>query len=234
MNHQTTKATIQAKFEALSPLMDERIRRRWAAAEANSLGRGGISLVAQATGLSRTTIHSGIAELRAGTGASEPWQVRRPGAGRPPLTQQDPHLLHELQALLEASTRGDPQSALLWTAKSTRNLADELVRQGHQLSHDSVSRLLEEWGYSLQANRKTREGKDHPDRDAPFEYINRRVKQFQQRGQPVVSVDTKKKELLGDFQQSGRGMAAGGLPRGSPHARLPGQDTGPWHPLRGL
>ena len=212
MNHQTTKATIQAKFEVLSPLMDERIRRRWAAAEANSLGRGGISLVAQATGLSRTTIHSGIAELRAGTGASEPWQVRRPGAGRPPLTQQDPHLLHELQALLEASTRGDPQSALLWTAKSTRNLADELVRQGHQLSHDSVSRLLEEWGYSLQANRKTREGKDHPDRDAPFEYINRRVKQFQRRGQPVVSVDTKKKELLGDFQQFGREWRPEGCP----------------------
>ena len=212
MNHQTTKATIQAKFEALSPLMDERIRRRWAAAEANSLGRGGISLVAQATGLSRTTIHSGIAELRAGTGASEPWQVRRPGAGRPSLTQQDPHLLHELQALLEASTRGDPQSALLWTAKSTRNLADELVRQGHQLSHDSVSRLLEEWGYSLQANRKTREGKDHPDRDAQFEYINRRVKQFQRRGQPVVSVDTKKKELLGDFQQFGREWRPEGCP----------------------
>jgi len=212
MNQQTTEATIQAKFEALSPLMDERMRRRWAAAEANSLGRGGISLVAQATGLSRGTIHSGIAELRAGTGDSQPWRVRRPGAGRPPLTQQDPQLLHALQALLDASTRGDPQSPLLWAAKSTRNLADELVHQGHPISHDSVGRLLEELGYSLQANRKAKEGKDHPDRDAQFDYINRRVRQFQRRGQPVVSVDTKKKELLGDFKQSGREWRPEGCP----------------------
>lgn len=212
MDKQTTEATIQAKFKALSPLMDERMRRRWAAAEAESFGRGGISLVAQATGLSRTTIHSGIAELRSGTDDSEPGRIRRPGAGRPSLTRQDPQLLHALEALLEASTRGDPQSPLLWTAKSTRNLADELVRQGHQVSHDSVSRLLEELGYSLQANRKTKEGKDHSDRDAQFDYINRRVRQFQRRGQPVVSVDTKKKELLGDFKQTGREWRPAGCP----------------------
>src|SRR5262245_14308223 len=131
MDTQTTGETIQAKYKALSPLMDERMRRRWAAAEADSLGRGGISLVAQATGLSRTTIHSGIAELRSGTDDSQTGRVRRPGAGRPTLTQQDPQLLHALQALVDASTRGDPMSPLLWTAKSTRNLADELVRQGH-------------------------------------------------------------------------------------------------------
>jgi hypothetical protein len=212
MNQQTTAATIQAKFQALSPLMDERMRRRWAAAEANSLGRGGISLVAVATGLSRTTIHSGIAELRAGTADTEPSRLRRPGAGRPRLSQQDPRLLGALQALLDASTRGDPQSPLLWTCKRTRNLAGELGRLGHPLSHDRVSRLLEELGYSLQANRKTKEGKDHPDRDARFDYLNRRVRQFQGRGQPVVSVDTKKKELLGDCKQSGREWRPEGCP----------------------
>ena len=212
MTTQTTIATIQTKFRALSPIMDERLRRRWAAAEANSLGRGGISLVAQATGLSRTTIHSGIAELRTDTAEAESSRIRRPGAGRPRLCQQDPRLVHDLEALLESSTRGDPQSPLLWTCKSTRNLAEELVHQGHPLSHDSVSRLLDELGYSLQANRKTREGKEHPDRDAQFKYINRRVRQFQRRGQPVVSVDTKKKELLGDFKQSGREWR----PEGSP------------------
>jgi len=212
MNTQTTVAKIQAKFHALSPIMDERMRRRWAAAEAHSLGRGGISLVAEATGLSRTTIHSGLAELRTSTADAQPSRLRRPGAGRPRLSQQDPRLLHALQTLLEASTRGDPQSPLLWTCKSTRNLAEELERLGHPISHDSVSRLLDELGYSLQANRKTREGKDHPDRDAQFGYINRKVRQFQRRGQPVVSVDTKKKELLGDFKQSGREWRPQGCP----------------------
>jgi hypothetical protein len=128
------------------------------------------------------------------------------------LSQQDPQLVHDLEALLESSTRGDPQSPLLWTCKSTRTLADQLVRQGHPLSHDSVSRLLEELGYSLQANRKTREGQGHPDRDAQFNHINRQVRQFQGRGQPVVSVDTKKKELLGDFKQAGREWRPAGCP----------------------
>jgi transposase len=212
MNTQATVAAIQAKFSALSPIMDERLRRRWAAAEANSLGHGGISLVARATGLSRTTIHSGVAELRTGTAETQTSRLRRPGAGRPRLSQQDPQLVHDLEALLESSTRGDPQSPLLWTCKSTRTLADQLVRQGHPLSHDSVSRLLEELGYSLQANRKTREGQGHPDRDAQFNHINRQVRQFQGRGQPVVSVDTKKKELLGDFKQAGREWRPAGCP----------------------
>src|SRR5260370_23308813 len=178
MNTQTPEATIKAKFHALSPIMDERMRRRWAAAEANSLGRGGISLVAAATGLSRTTIHSGIAELRTGTAEAESSRIRRPGAGRPRLSQHDPQLVHDLQALLESSTRGDPQSPLLWTCKSTRNLAEELLRQGHQISHASVSRLLEELGYSLQANRKTREGKEHPDRHPQFNHTTRQLPQF--------------------------------------------------------
>src|SRR5579862_2052027 len=212
MSTNSTVAKIQEKFHVLSPIMDERVRRRWAAAEAKSLGRGGVSLVAQATGLSRTTIHSGIAELSEGQDEDASPRIRRPGAGRPRLAQQDPQMLHDLTVLVEPSTRGDPQSPLLWTCKSTRNLADELNRQGHQVSHDSVRRLLEELGYSLQANRKTKEGKDHPDRDAQFHYINRRVRQFQKRGQPVVSVDTKKKELLGDFKQSGREWRPSGTP----------------------
>ena len=212
MSAESTVAKIQEKFHALSPIMDERVRRHWAAAEAMSLGRGGVALVARATGLSRTTIHSGIAELHARQDDPEPSRIRRPGAGRPRLVHQNPRLLHDLAALVEPSTRGDPQSPLLWTCKSTRRLADELAQQGHPVSHDSVSRLLEELGYSLQANRKTREGKDHPDRDAQFGYINRRVRQFQRRGQPVVSVDTKKKELLGDFKQSGRDWRPAGCP----------------------
>jgi transposase len=212
MSTASTVARIQEKFHVLLPIMDERLRRCWAAAEAKSLGRGGVSLVAQATGLSRTTIHGGIAELSTGQSNPESWRIRRPGAGRPRLAEQDPRLLHDLATLVEPSTRGDPQSPLLWTCKSTRHLADELVRQGHQVSHDSVRRLLEELGYRLQGNRKTKEGKDHPDRDAQFRYINRRVRQFQRRGQPVVSVDTKKKELLGDFKQSGREWRPEGCP----------------------
>jgi hypothetical protein len=212
MDTQTTIALIQEKFNALSPIMDERMRRRWAAVEADSLGRGGITVVARATGLSRTTIQAGRGELRDPAAAGEPGRIRRPGAGRPRLCQHDGHLLHDLQALLEPTTRGDPQSPLLWTCKSTRNLADELVGMGHQVSHDTVGRLLEEMDYSLQANRKTREGQDHPDRDAQFAYINRRVQQLQRRGQPVVSVDTKKKELLGDFKQAGREWHPQGCP----------------------
>jgi Rhodopirellula transposase DDE domain len=212
MDTQATIATIQQKFNALSTIMDERMRRRWAAAEANSLGRGGIAMVARATGLSRTTIQAGRAELADPTLDATVSRIRRQGAGRPRLSQQDARLLHDLKALVEPATRGDPQSPLLWTSKSTRNLADELVRLGHAISHDTVGRLLEDMDYSLQANRKTREGKEQPDRDAQFDYLNRRVQQFQRRGQPVVSVDTKKKELLGDFKQSGRDWRPQGCP----------------------
>src|SRR6266566_4393649 len=212
MTTQATIATIQEKFNALSAIMDERVRRRWAATEANSLGHGGITLVARATGLSRTTIQAGLAELGDPNRDSEGARIRRKGAGRPRLSQQDARLFGDLKALVEPTTRGDPQSPLLWTCKSTRNLADELVRLGHTISHDTVSRLLEEMDYSLQGNRKTREGKEHPDRDDQFNHINRRVQQFQRRGQPVVSVDTKKKELLGDFKQSGREWRPQGCP----------------------
>ena len=203
---------MQDKYKALSALMDERMRRRWAAAEASSLGHGGIALVARATGLSRTTIQAGIAELRDPSAVSASSRIRRKGAGRPRLSQQDTHLLDDLQTVLAPVTRGEPQSPLLWTCKSTRNLADALVDLGHHISHDTVARLLEDMDYSLQANCKTREGKDHPDRDAQFEYINRKVQQFQRRGQPVISVDTKKKELLGDFKQSGREWRPQGCP----------------------
>ena len=209
---QDTLAVIQQKFNALAPIMDERVRRRWAACEAQRLGRGGIAAVARATGLSRTTIQAGLAERRDPTAAAAAPRLRQAGAGRPRLRQQDARLGRDLKALLEPVTRGDPQSPLLWTCKSTRHLADELARLGHQVRHDTVGRLLEEMGYSLQGNRKTREGKGHPDRDAQFQYINRRVKEFQRRGQPVVSVDTKKKELIGDFKNGGREWR----PQGSP------------------
>ena len=212
MDTTITIETLEEKYKALSALMDERMRRRWAAAEAASLGRGGIALVARATGLSRTTIRSGIAELRDPLASTAPSRIRREGAGRPRLSQQDAHLLDDLRKLLDPVTRGDPQSPLLWTSKSTRNLADALVGLGHHISHDTVARLLENMDYSLQANRKTREGKDHPDRDAQFEYINRQVRQFQRRDQPAISVDSKKRELLGDFKQSGREWRPQGCP----------------------
>ena len=209
---QETLATLREKYQALAPLMDERILRRWAATEALALGWGGASAITKATGLSRTTIRSAIAELRQPAIPPPPGRIRNPGAGRPRLTQSDPQLLDDLRALLEPATRGDPEAPLLWTSKSTRNLADELGGLGHRVSHDTVSRLLEEIGYSLQANRKTREGKDHADRDAQFEYINQQVRAFQEAGQPVVSVDAKKKELVGDFRNPGREWHRRGVP----------------------
>jgi transposase len=192
--------------------MDERVLRRWAAAEARALGWGGASAVAKATGISRTTIRAGIAELGGPVPGPLPARIRGPGAGRPRLTQRDPRLLDDLRSLLEPVTRGDPEAPLLWTSKSTRHLADELVERGHEVSHDTVGRLLEQIGYSLQANRKASEGKDHPDRDAQFGYINRQVRAFQRAGQPVISVDAKKKELVGDFRNPGREWR----PRGEP------------------
>src|SRR5919206_2112361 len=210
--------SIQAKFEALRPYLDERRRRLWAAAEAMVLGRGGITAVANATGLERTTIRAGIGELQvnptAGTetepeteaaaAADRLQRVRAPGGGRKPLITEDPALVHDLEALVEPTTRGDPMSPLRWTCKSTRQLAAELVRQGHQVSHTTVAEVLRALDYSLQATRKTREGADHPDRDAQFAYINDQTRAFQQRGQPAISVDAKKKELVGDFKNGGR------------------------------
>jgi Rhodopirellula transposase DDE domain len=196
--------------------MDERLRRQWAATEALALGWGGISAVAAATGLSRNTIAVGIGEIeqrsRIGVAAIADQRVRRPGGGRKPLTEVDTGLVRALEALVEPLTRGHPESPLRWTCKSTRNLAEELNRQGHPISDRTVAKLLYDAGYSLQSNRKTREGASHPDRNAQFEYINERVRRFQRQGQPVVSVDTKKKELVGDFKNQGREWR----PRGQP------------------
>src|SRR4029450_10364876 len=198
---------IRQKYELLRPLMSERMRRQWAACEAMSFPRGGFTLVAQATGLSRTTLWAGKRELQqqAGLPAEElqPERVRRPGGGQHLVEADDPTLLADLQALLESTTRGEPQSPLLWTCKSTRNLAEELSRAGHRVNYRTVAALLHGLDYSLQANRKTKEGASHRDRNAQFEYINRQVRAFQGRGQPVVSVDTKKKELVGDFRSAG-------------------------------
>ena len=199
-------ARIQRKYWLLEPEMDERGRRQWAAAEARALGWGGVTAVAWATGLSRTTITAGLHELDlpARQRAAEASRVRRPGGGRRPLKQTDPGLRAALEALIEPLTRGDPQSPLRWTCKSTRRLAEELTRQNHPVAARSVAALLLEEGYSLQANRKTREGAAHPDRNAQFEYINACVRRILRRGQPAISVDTKKKELVGDFKNGGR------------------------------
>jgi len=207
---------IRTKFQLLQPLMTERLRRQWAACEAQTLGRGGVSWVAQATGLSRTTISTGQRELdqrqQRPQADLSPERVRAPGAGRPGLLEVDPDLRRALQQLLDASTRGDPTSPLLWTTQSTRHLAEALRRQGHAVSHTTVATLLDDWGYSLQANRKTKEGQDHPDRDAQFAHINRRVRAFQRDGQPVLSIDAKNKENIGDFKRPGRTWR----PRGQP------------------
>jgi hypothetical protein len=211
---------LRQKYERLSPLLDERMRRSWAACEVLALPRGGLAAVAQVTGLSRSTLWAGIRELEEHHNlvlededlAECSERIRRPGGGRKPLTQTNPELLTALEALVESTTRGDPQSPLLWTCKSTRHLAEELKRQGHAVCHRTVATLLVNLGYSLQANRKTREGASNPDRDAQFEHINKTVKDFQRRGQPVVSVDTKKKELVGDFKNAGREWRPQGQP----------------------
>ena len=207
---------VEQKFALLSPLMTERLRRHWAASEAQSLGRGGVTLVSQATGLSRTTIVAGLRELRQRAAKPQddlaPERVRVPGAGRHLVEVDDPQLLTALQALIEPTSRGDPQSPLRWTCLSTRHLAEALRGQGHSVSHQTVAALLNDLDYSLQANRKVKEGKDHPDRNAQFEHINRQVRAFQKKGQPVVSVDAKKKELIGNFRNAGREWR----PRGDP------------------
>jgi len=203
---------VRQKFEALRPLMDERMRRWWAGSEAIALGRGGIAVVAEATGMARNTVVAGIREQRQRSGASFEPSIRRRGGGRKRLTEQDPALLAALESLVEPVTRGDPQSPLRWTSKSVRKLADELGAQGYRVSARTVNRLLGALHYSLQANRKTREGSSHPDRDAQFAHINERSKQFQRRGQPVVSVDAKKKELVGAFKNGGREWRPKGEP----------------------
>lgn len=205
---------IRRKYRALQPEMDERLRRQWAAAEARDWGWGGVTALAEATGLSRTTITVGCRELALPEEqrAVEALRVRRPGGGRRLLTEADPQLWTALEALIEPMTRGDPESPLRWTCKSTRRLAEELRRQDHRVSARTVAALLRDAEYSLQANRKTREGSRHPDRNAQFEYISRCVTRFLKRGEPAISVDTKKKELVGDFKNGGREWRPQGTP----------------------
>jgi len=208
------EASIARKYRTLGELFDERGRRLWAAVEAGELGRGGVSLIARATGLSRNTISRGLQEL-AGLQRGEPLpqgRIRAEGGGRKTLTEKDPQLLEELERLVEPTTRGDPQSPLRWTCRSTRQLAEALKQQGHPVGRQKVCELLGALGYSLQANRKSREGSSHEDRNAQFTHINAQVGDHQQRGKPVISVDARKKELVGDFRNGGREWR----PRGEP------------------
>lgn len=211
-----TVARIRKKYKSLAPEMGERSKRQWAACEARDFGYGGISLVSFATGISRPTISAGLRELdlpkRQREAEAESARVRRIGGGRHRLTVADPDLTAALEALVEPLTRGDPESPLRWTCKSTRRLAEELNRNDHAVSASTVGSLLHEAGYSLQANCKTREGRSHPDRNAQFEFINTSVKRFLKREQPAISVDTKKKELVGDFKNNGDEWH----PKGSP------------------
>jgi hypothetical protein len=205
-------AMLSKKFEALRDGMNETMCRRWAASEALAIGHGGLTLVSEATGLSRPRIRRGISELEHGEAVSSE-RVRRPGAGRPKLTETSPALLADLEGLVDPQTRGDPMSPLRWTNKGTRTLAQELARRGYAVSPRTVAGLLQrDLGYNLQVTQKTREGADHPDRNAQFEYINRRVRESQRRGEPVISVDTKKKELVGDFVNAGREWQPKGQP----------------------
>lgn len=202
---------LQAKYAAIFPLLDEQQCRMIAAADALCLGHGGVSRVARASGLSRTTIHRGIAELDE---SREPGRrIRQVGGGRKGVVDRDPTLLQALEALVDPLTRGDPMSPLRWTCKSTRQLAAALRQQGYTISHPTVASLLHELGYSLQANVKTLEGTSHPDRDQQFRYINTQVKRYIQRKRPVISVDTKKKELVGPYKNAGQTWRKHGDPQ---------------------
>jgi Rhodopirellula transposase DDE domain len=204
---------IKARFDALAPHLNERARRLFAASEAHAAGRGGIAAVAGVTGVARCTIGRGLAELRIKEGASSR-RIRRPGGGRKPKVETEPGLLDALADLVQSAIRGDPEAALLWVSKSQRHLAAALSERGFTVSQKLAGRLLRRLGFSLQANRKTREGTSHPDRNAQFEHINAQINAFQAAGQPTISVDTKKKELVGDFKNGGRELR----PKGDPES----------------
>jgi len=204
-------AAIKARFEALEPILDERGRRLFAASEARAAGRGGVAAVSQATGIARSTIDRGLADLRSGLVMSST-RVRRPGGGGKPSTETQPGLLETLNDLVQCSIRGDPEAALRWVSKSQRRLSAALAELGFTAGQKLIGRLLKRLGFSLQANSKTREGTNHPDRNAQFEHINAAVKAFQTAGEPVISVDTKKKELIGDFKNGGRELRPKGQP----------------------
>jgi DNA-binding phage protein len=207
------EAAIRERYEAVVGVLDERGRRRFAAAEAQAAGRGGIAAVARSTGIARSTIWRGLRELRGeGAPAAAPSRVRRAGGGRKRAEVRDPTLLQDLRDLVEPATRGDPMAPLLWTSKSLRHLAAGLQRRGHRVCHNVVADRLHAMGYRLQSNRKTREGTNHPDRDAQFGYINDQVKAALAAGEPAISVDTKKKELIGDFKNAGREYHRKGQP----------------------
>ena len=209
-----SEGEIKLRFSRLEAWLDERSRRLWAAAESAAHGRGGISLVARASGVSRRAIAVGLAELQKKPDRSQRTRlpIRQKGGGRKKASLKDPGLLLDLEKLLDPVTRGDPQSPLRWTCKSVRNLADELRAQGHEVSHVLVAELLHEQKYSLQANRKTKEGSSHPDRNAQFEHINAKATEFLKRGQPAISVDTKKKEQVGDYNNGGSEWRPKGQP----------------------
>ena len=206
--------TICEKYLAIEALLDERAKRIWAGAEARALGRGGVTRVMEATGMSRQRVTSGVKEIEASGagGVRATGRVRAAGGGRKRLAERDPGLAEDLEKLVDPATRGDPEGPLLWTSLSTEKLAAALRERGHEVSGRTVARMLREKGCSLQANRKTAEGRQHPDRDGQFNHINKRARAFQRRGDPVVSVDTKKKELVGDFANGGREWR----PRGEP------------------
>jgi transposase len=204
---------IRKKYQALLPYLNEKTRRIWAAAESLSLqGQGGISIVSEATGMSRSTISAGVKEIQNPLSAEQSG-LRRSGGGRKSLVSQDTELMTDLERLLEPATRGDPMSPLRWTNKSTTKLAEALQQKGHKISARSVASLLHQMGYSLQSNLKSKEGKQHPDRDRQFRYISRLVKAFHQEGQPVISVDSKKKELIGEFKNQGQEWEPKGEPK---------------------
>ena len=204
------ESALTQKYRSLFEHLDERQRRLVAAADAKQLGRGGVSTVARCAGLSRPTIHKGLEEL--GRAPLSTGRVRRPGAGRRPLLELDPALQVALERLIEPATRGDPMSPLRWTSKSTRHLAGVLTKAGHSVSHETLAQLLHELGYSLQAATKTVEGAQHPDRNAQFEYISRLTQRYLRNGWPVISVDTKKKELVGRYRQAGQEWRPQGNP----------------------
>ena len=212
-------AELTGKFHSVWPLLDERTRRLMAASEAKALGYGGVSLVRRACGLSRKAIAKGIREIEQGGTAWE-GRIRRPGAGRKLITATDPQLVDRLEAMIDAQTRGDPESPLRWICKSTRAIAQALTRRRHPVSHTKVAQILRDLDYSLQSNRKTEEGQDHPDRDAQFRHISREVKRCLAQGRPVISVDTKKKELIGNYANSGQQWLPAKQPRKVPRSRL--------------
>ena len=204
--------SLTRKFEVLTRVLDERTRRLVAAAEAQAIGFGGVTAVARASGLSRGTVIRGMVELKTAPKPSRGQRIRRKGAGRKRTVNQDATLKGDLEALVEPVTRGDPESPLRWTCKSVRQLASQLNKAGHRTSHRMVAELLHAMDYSLQANRKTLEGASHPDRDAQFHHISSKIREFQTAREPVISVDTKKKELVGDFKNNGRELR----PKGDP------------------